>query len=52
MATFWERAAHSGYLVFSLYFDLLVLGFFSLVGFEGGTLVLIASVPSLVYILL
>ena len=32
MATFWERAAHSVYLMFSLYFDL-----FSLFCFEGVT---------------
>ena len=36
MATFWERAAHSVYHMFSLYFDF---------GFECGTLVLIASFP-------
>ena len=37
MATFWERAAHSVYRMLSLYFDLF--------GFEGGTLVLIATIP-------
>ena len=36
MATFWEKAAHLIYHMFSLYFDF---------GFEGGTLVLFASVP-------
>ena len=44
MATFWERAAHSLYRVFSLYFDIVILGI-SHFDFEGGTLVLIASVP-------
>ena len=42
MATFWEKAAHSVYHMFSLYFDSLYH-----VGFEGGTLVLIASIPGL-----
>ena len=42
MATFWERAAHSVYHLFSLYF--IVISHF---GFEGRTLVLIASVPGL-----
>ena len=44
MDTFWERAAHSIYRMFSLYFDIvsLVISHF---GFEGGTLVLIALVP-------
>ena len=44
MATFWKRAAHAVYRMFSSYFDIaiLVISFF---GCEGGTLVLIASVP-------
>ena len=46
MATFWERAAHSLNRAFSslrvcLFVDLVVFHF----GFEGRTLVLIASVP-------
>ena len=44
MATFWERAAHSVFCMFSflsLFVALVVLHF----GFEGRTLVLIASVP-------
>ena len=44
MATFWERAAHSVYFIFSLYFDLLLL-VISHFDFEGRTLVPIASVP-------
>ena len=45
MATFWERAAHSVYRMFSFYFDFnIVFLFISHFGFEGGTLVLIASV--------
>ena len=43
MATFWERTAHSGYRIFSLYFDI-EISVISHFGFEGGTLVLIASV--------
>ena len=44
MTTFWERAAHSVYRVFSLYFDLLL--YLLLPGwFDGGTLILVASVP-------
>ena len=47
MATFWERAAHSVYRMFSLYLALLiVILVISHFGFEGGTLVLIAPVPS------
>ena len=44
MATLWERAAHSVNRVFSLLclFVALVVSHF---GFEGSTLVLIASVP-------
>ena len=44
MATFWERAAHLVNRMFSLLwlFVALVVSHF---GFEGGTLVLIASVP-------
>ena len=38
MATFWEGAAHSVYHMFSFF---LISHF----GFEGGTFVLIASVP-------
>ena len=45
MATFWERAPHSVYRVFSLYFDFFVILVISHFGFEGGTLVLLASVP-------
>ena len=44
MVTVLERAAHSVYLMFSLYFDLSVIFVISHFGFEGGTLVLIASV--------
>ena len=40
MATSWEKAAHS---VYSLYFGIVIL-VISHFGFEGGTLVLIASV--------
>ena len=46
MATFWERAALSVYRIFSLYFDLLQFLVISHCGFEGRTLVLIASVPA------
>ena len=46
MATFWERAAHSVYRMFSLFFLLIVILVISHFSFEGGTLVLIASVPS------
>ena len=42
MATFWERAAHSVCHMLSLYFDFLYH-----FGFEGETLVLIASVSGL-----
>ena len=42
MATFLERAVHLVYQVFSLCFEILVISHF---GFEGRTLVLIASVP-------
>ena len=38
--TFWERAAHSVYRMLTLY--ILVISHF---GFEGGTLVMIASIP-------
>ena len=44
MASFWERAGYSIYRMFPLYFDIVVL-VISHFGFEGGTLVLIASVP-------
>ena len=44
MATFWERAARSVYGMFSLCFDIVILVIFHF-GFEGGTSVLIASVP-------
>ena len=44
MATFLERAARSVYRMFSLYFDIVIL-VISHFDFEGGTLVLIASVP-------
>ena len=51
MATFWERAAYSFYHMFSMYFDLgiliLVISHF---GFEGGTLVQIASLLLLPYL--
>ena len=45
MATFWERAAHSVYRMFSLYFEVIVILVICHFGFEGGALVLIASVP-------
>ena len=46
MATFWERAAHSVDHMFSLYSSwLIVMLVICHFGFEGGTLVLIASVP-------
>ena len=45
MATFWKRAANSVYYIFSLYYHYFYLKLFSHVGFEGGTLVLITSVP-------
>ena len=41
MAPVWERAAHSVYRMFYLYFDILIL-VISHLGFEGVTLVLIA----------
>ena len=44
MAAFQEKALHSVYCMFSLYFDIVIL-VISHFGFEGGTLVLIASVP-------
>ena len=51
-ATFWERAAHSVCHMFPLYFDsdivILVISHF---GFESETLVLIASVPGIAYLL-
>ena len=52
MATFWERAAHSVYLMFSLYFGLFVILVISHFGFDGWTLVLIASVPGLLLCML
>ena len=42
-AIFWERAAHSVYCMMFLYFDIVIL-VISHFGFEGGTLVLIASI--------
>ena len=42
MATLWERAAHSVNRMFSLYLVILAISHF---GFEGGTLILIASDP-------
>ena len=52
MATFWKRAAHSVYNMFSLYLFFFFFFFFFFVilvtshfCFEGGTLVLIAPVP-------
>ena len=45
MATFWERATHSVYRMFSMYFDIVIL-VISHFGFKGGTLVLIALIPS------
>ena len=46
MATFWERAAHSIYHMYVLFvFRLIVILVISNFGFEGGTLVLITSVP-------
>ena len=54
MVTFWERAAHSVNHMFFLYFDFFGILVISHFGFEGGTLVLIASVPghcsSLIYV--
>ena len=44
MATFWERVAHSVNRMFSLLCLFVALAA-SHFGFEGGTLVLIASVP-------
>ena len=43
MATVLERAAHSVYRMFFLYFDIVILAIFHF-GFAGETLVLIASV--------
>ena len=43
-ATFWERATHSVYCMFSV-FELIVILVISHFGFEGRTLGLIASVP-------
>ena len=45
MSTFWERAAHSVYRMFSLFLLLIVSLVISHFGFEGGTFVLIASLP-------
>ena len=45
MATFWMRATQSVYRMFSFVFWLIVILIISHIGFEGGTLVLIASVP-------
>ena len=45
MATFSERAAQSFYRTLSLYFLTYCNVSYSPFGFEGGTLVLIASVP-------
>ena len=46
MTTFWERAAHSVYHIHVLFvFLLIVILVISHLSFEGGTLVLIASVP-------
>ena len=45
MATFWERAAHSVYRMFSLFFLLIVILVISHFGFEGGRLVMIAPAP-------
>ena len=48
MATFWERAAHLVYSMFSLYFDIVFnFSYFPPFGFKGETLVLIASLPGL-----
>ena len=44
MATFWERNAHLVYRMFSLYCDI-IISVISHFGFEGMTLVIIASVP-------
>ena len=41
MATVWERAAHSVYRMFSVYFDIVIL-VISHFGFEGVNLDLIA----------
>ena len=45
MATFWERVAHSVYRMFSFWYFNIVILVISHFGFEGGTLVLISSVP-------
>ena len=52
MATFWEIAVHSVYRIFCLYFGLFVILVISHFGFDGGTLVLIASVPGLLLCIL
>ena len=45
MATFWERAAHSVYSMFSFHYLVnIVILVFSHFGFEGGAFVLITSV--------
>ena len=44
MATFWERATHSVFIELSLFCIILIL-VISYCGFEGGTFVLITSVP-------
>ena len=45
MATFWERAAHSVLAYVLFVFLPIVILVISHIGFEGGTLVLNASVP-------
>ena len=45
MVTFWERAAHSVYRYFLPVFRLILILVISHFGFEGRTLVRIASVP-------
>ena len=44
MADFWEKAAHSVYCTFSLYFDNVII-VISRLGFEGENMILIAPVP-------
>ena len=46
MATFWERAVHSVYRVFSLYYVYSIIFDVSHFGIEGGAVVLIAPVPN------
>ena len=49
MATFWERTVHSGNHMFSLLCPFVVLVVSDL-GFKGGHLILIASIPDHCYL--